>query len=59
MLEMDRMLRPDGRVYILDKVSVIGELKEIATALGWFPALRETADGPHSSWRLLICDKRM
>ncbi|KAG6624370.1 probable methyltransferase PMT10 [Carya illinoinensis] len=58
MLEMDRMLRPDGRVYIRDKVSVIYEVKEIASALGWVPALRETGEGPHSSWRMLLCDKQ-
>lgn len=59
MLEMDRMLRPDGRVYIRDTVSVMNEVKEIASALGWVAALRETGEGPHSSWRILICDKRM
>lgn len=59
MLEMDRMLRPDGRVYIRDTISVIGEVNEIASALGWVPSLRETGEGPHSSWRILICDKRM
>uniref|UniRef100_A0A7N2MJ06 Methyltransferase n=1 Tax=Quercus lobata TaxID=97700 RepID=A0A7N2MJ06_QUELO len=59
MLEMDRILRPDGRVYIRDTISVIGEVNEIASALGWVPALCETGEGPHSSWRILICDKRM
>ncbi|XP_040999048.1 probable methyltransferase PMT10 isoform X2 [Juglans microcarpa x Juglans regia] len=58
MLEMDRMLRPDGRVYIRDTVSVIDEVKEIASALGWVPALHETGEGPHSSWRMLLCDKQ-
>jgi hypothetical protein len=59
MLEMDRMLRPDGRVYIQDTVSIIDELKEIASALGWVATQRETSEGPHSSWRILLCDKRM
>ncbi|XP_059453850.1 probable methyltransferase PMT10 isoform X3 [Corylus avellana] len=59
MLEMDRMLRPDGRVYIQDTVSVIDEVKEIASALGWVATQRETSEGPHSSWRILLCDKRM
>jgi len=52
------MLRPDGRVYIRDTISVIGEVNEIASALGWVPQLRETGEGPHSSWRILICDKQ-
>ncbi|KAF5467895.1 hypothetical protein F2P56_012103 [Juglans regia] len=59
MLEMDRILRPNGRVYIRDKVSVIGEVKEIASALGWASALRDTEEGPYSSLIMLICDKRM
>ncbi|XWS15184.1 hypothetical protein CRYUN_Cryun35bG0072600 [Craigia yunnanensis] len=59
MLEMDRMLRPGGRVYIRDSVSVMGELQEIATAMGWVPALHETGEGPHASWKILISEKRM
>ncbi|XVE95569.1 hypothetical protein REPUB_Repub02eG0109500 [Reevesia pubescens] len=54
MLEMDRMLSTGGRVYIRDSVSVTGELQEIATAMGWVPALRKTGEDPHSSWKILI-----
>ncbi|KAH7524571.1 hypothetical protein FEM48_Zijuj06G0133700 [Ziziphus jujuba var. spinosa] len=42
MLEIDRMLRPGGRVYIRDSVSLMGELQEIASAMGWVPALHDT-----------------
>ena len=59
MLEMDRMLRPDGRVYIRDTVSVVNELHEIAVAMGWVSAVHDTSEGPHASWRLLRCDKRL
>ncbi|KAJ7959185.1 S-adenosyl-L-methionine-dependent methyltransferases superfamily protein [Quillaja saponaria] len=59
MLEMDRMLRPGGSVYIRDSVSVIGGLQEIAMVMGWAPALHETSEGPHASWKVLICEKRM
>ncbi|XP_031281591.1 probable methyltransferase PMT10 [Pistacia vera] len=59
MLEMDRMLRPGGHVYIRDLESVIVELQEIAIAMGWTPALHETGEGPHASWKILICEKRM
>ncbi|XP_009355827.2 probable methyltransferase PMT10 [Pyrus x bretschneideri] len=58
MLEMDRMLRPGGRIYIRDSVSVIAELQEIASAVGWVPALHDTGEGPHASWKILIGDKR-
>ncbi|XVE52618.1 hypothetical protein DITRI_Ditri02bG0136200 [Diplodiscus trichospermus] len=59
MLEMDRILRPGGRVYIRDSLDVMDELQEIAKAMGWHPALRDTSEGPHASYRILICDKRL
>ncbi|KAL6217054.1 hypothetical protein ACLB2K_010271 [Fragaria x ananassa] len=59
ILEMDRMLRPGGRVYIRDSVSVLGEIEELASAVGWVPALHDTGEGPHASWKILISDKRL
>ncbi|XVE99610.1 hypothetical protein REPUB_Repub03eG0215100 [Reevesia pubescens] len=59
MLEMDRILRPGGRVYIRDSVDVMDELQDIAKAMGWHPALRDTSEGPHASYRILACDKRL
>lgn len=59
MLEMDRLLRPGGRVYIRDTMSIMGELQTIASALGWVPALHDTGEGPHSSWKILMGDKRL
>ncbi|KAI8558986.1 hypothetical protein RHMOL_Rhmol04G0139000 [Rhododendron molle] len=58
MLEMDRILRPGGRVYIRDSVGVMDELQEIGKAMGWHVALRDTSEGPHASYRILTCDKR-
>ncbi|KAL4296537.1 hypothetical protein GQ457_12G032420 [Hibiscus cannabinus] len=59
MLEMDRILRPGGRVYIRDSLDVMDELQDIASAMGWHPALRDTSEGPHASYRVLACDKRL
>lgn len=59
MLEMDRMLRPGGHVYIRDSVSVMAELQEIASAVGWVPALYDTGEGHHASWKILIGEKRL
>ncbi|KAE8731810.1 putative methyltransferase PMT10 [Hibiscus syriacus] len=56
MLEMDRILRPSGRVYIRDSISVIGELKEIASAMGWVSAVHDIGEGPHASWKILISE---
>jgi len=57
MLEMDRILRPGGRVYIRDSVGVMDELQEIGKAMGWHVSLRDTSEGPHASYRILTADK--
>ncbi|KAK9683343.1 hypothetical protein RND81_10G133700 [Saponaria officinalis] len=59
MLEMDRMLRPGGRAYIRDTVSVIDQVHEIAKAMGWRAAIHDTSEGPHASFRVLTCDKQL
>ncbi|KAL2555768.1 putative methyltransferase PMT11 [Forsythia ovata] len=59
MLEMDRILRPGGHVYIRDSLAVMDELQEIATAMGWHVSIRDTAEGPHASYRILTGDKRL
>ncbi|RDX65285.1 putative methyltransferase PMT11, partial [Mucuna pruriens] len=59
MLEMDRILRPGGRAYIRDTLAIMDELVEIGKAMGWQTTLRDTAEGPHSSYRVLVCDKRL
>lgn len=59
MLEMDRILRPGGRAFIHDSLSVMDELQEIGNAMGWHVTVRDTAEGPHASYRLLVADKRL
>ena len=59
MLEMDRILRPGGRAYIRDSLAIMDELQEIAKAIGWHVTSRETSEGPHASFRVLVGDKRL
>nr|GFA35164.1 probable methyltransferase PMT11 [Tanacetum cinerariifolium] len=59
MLEMNRILGPGGRVYIRDSILVMDELQEIGKAIGWHVTMRDTSEGPHASYRILICDKRL
>ena len=59
MLEMDRILRPGGRAYIRDSLDVMDELQQIAKVMGWEATVRDTSEGPHASYRILTCDKRL
>ncbi|XP_059631733.1 probable methyltransferase PMT10 [Cornus florida] len=59
ILEMDRILRPGGRAYIRDTVSVCDEVHEIANAVGWVVFRFDTGEGPHSNWKHLVCEKRL
>lgn len=59
MLEMDRILRPGGRVYIRDTLAIMDELQEIAKAMDWDIAMRDTSEGPHASYRILTADKHL
>lgn len=59
MLEMDRILRPGGHVYIRDTLNIMDELQETGKALGWHVSMRDTSEGPHASYRILTCDKRL
>uniref|UniRef100_A0A2N9FDR6 Methyltransferase n=1 Tax=Fagus sylvatica TaxID=28930 RepID=A0A2N9FDR6_FAGSY len=59
MLEMDRILRPGGRVYIRDTLAIMDELQEIAKAMDWHVSVRDTSEGPHASYRIFTADKRL
>ncbi|CAN8284798.1 unnamed protein product [Cochlearia groenlandica] len=59
LLEMDRILRPGGRAYIRDSIYVMDEIQEITKAMGWHTSLRDTSEGPHASYRILTCEKRL
>lgn len=59
MLEMGQILRRGGYVCIRDLVSVMDELPQIARALRWVPTPCDSGEGPHSSWKDLICGKSL
>ncbi|GKB73015.1 probable methyltransferase PMT10 [Tanacetum coccineum] len=59
MLEMNRILRPNGHVYIRDANSVIYKLEEIAKAMGWITHVFDNGEGPNAGAKLLTCEKRL
>ncbi|XP_020590188.1 probable methyltransferase PMT11 isoform X2 [Phalaenopsis equestris] len=57
LLEMDRILRPGGRVYIRDSKGIVNKIQTITKAMGWRSDQRDTSEGPYASRRILICQK--
>lgn len=63
LIEMDRMLRPDGIVIIRDKPSVINYIRKFVTALrwdGWVSEVEPRIDALSlSEERVLIAKKKL
>lgn len=63
LIEMDRILRPDGFVIIRDKPSIINYVRKLITALrwdGWLSEVEPSVDALSSSEeRVLIARKKL
>ncbi|GFZ21067.1 S-adenosyl-L-methionine-dependent methyltransferases superfamily protein [Actinidia rufa] len=57
LLEMDRILRPQGSVMIRDDVDVLVNLKAIANELQWESRMVDGEGGPHGREKLLFAVK--
>lgn len=58
LLEMDRILRPQGSVIIRDDVDVLLNVKSIADGIQWESKLVDHEGGPHVREKLLIATKQ-
>lgn len=58
LLEMDRILRPQGSVIIRDDVDVLVNVKSIVDGLQWESRLVDHEGGPHVRQKLLIAIKQ-
>lgn len=56
LLEMDRILRPEGAVIIRDHVDTIGKVKKEADRLKWQCRIVHNEKGPFDTEKLLIVD---
>ncbi|XP_008802371.1 probable methyltransferase PMT19 [Phoenix dactylifera] len=56
LLEMDRILRPDGAVIIRDHVDVVVKTKRAAEQLRWQSRIVHSENGPFHPEKLLIVD---
>lgn len=58
LLEMDRILRPQGSVIIRDDVDVLVNAKGIVDGLQWNSIMTDHEGGPHVREKLLIATKQ-
>lgn len=57
MVEMDRMLRPEGTVVIRDSADVIEKAAQIAHGIRWTASVHETEPESAGGERLLVATK--
>jgi hypothetical protein len=58
LLEMDRILRPEGTVIIRDDVDLLVKIKSIADEMRWNRQIVDHEDGPLVREKLLLAVKR-
>ncbi|KAI4354985.1 hypothetical protein L6164_003804 [Bauhinia variegata] len=58
LLEMDRILRPQGSVILRDDVDVLLKVKSIADAMQWDTRITDHEKGPHERQKILLAAKQ-
>ncbi|KAF7806189.1 putative methyltransferase PMT2 [Senna tora] len=58
LLEMDRILRPEGAVILRDKVSVLMQVQRTVKGMRWNTQMVDHEDGPHVSEKVLFAVKQ-
>jgi Fe-S-cluster formation regulator IscX/YfhJ len=57
LLEMDRILRPEGAVLMRDEVDVLTKVMGTTQGMRWECRLADHEDGPFNSEKILVCVK--
>lgn len=58
LLEMDRILRPEGSVIFRDDVDLVIKIKNIIDRMDWESQIVDHEDGPHRREKLLVAVKK-
>lgn len=58
LLEMDRILRPEGAVIFRDHVDILGQVKRIVSGMRWKTKMVDHEDGPLIPKKVLFAVKR-
>lgn len=57
LLEMDRILRPEGAIIIRDEVDVLNKVKKIVGGMRWEAKMMDHEDGPLVPEKILVATK--
>lgn len=57
LLEMDRILRPEGTVIVRDDVDILIKIKTIADGMRWDSLIVDNEDGPLEREKILMVVK--
>lgn len=58
LLEMDRILRPEGAVILRDEVDVLNKVRKAVTGMRWDAKMLDHEDGPLVPEKILVAVKR-
>ncbi|BAF27284.2 probable methyltransferase PMT2 [Oryza sativa Japonica Group] len=58
LLEMDRILRPEGAVILRDNVEVLNKVRRTVMGMRWKSKLLDHEDGPHIPEKILVSVKK-
>lgn len=59
MVEIDRMLRPEGTVVIRDSPEVIEKIERISRAIRWRPTIHDKEPESHQREKILVATKKL
>lgn len=59
MVEMDRMLRPEGTVVVRDTPEAIDKVARIAHAVRWEPTIHDKEAESHGREKILVATKTL
>lgn len=57
LLEMDRILRPEGSVIFRENIDILAKIKTITDKLNWSSQIVHGEDGPNHNEKLLFAVK--
>lgn len=58
LVEIDRMLRPEGTLVVRDRADIINKVAQVAKAVRWEPIIHDQEPESHGGEKVLVATKR-